>query len=112
MEIMQKYAVTPKRELNDEDFRMRLLSRFANEAVLCLQDGIIASPSDGDIGMVFGLGFPAFLGGPFRFIDSYGAGKLVAKMQEFQGVYGDMFTPCQLLLDHAKDPSKKFHVKK
>ena len=47
--------------------------------------------------------------GPFRFTDHYGADNLVAKMEEFQAVYGDAFKPCQLLLDHAKDPSKRFH---
>ena len=49
--------------------------------------------------------------GPFRFADIYGADKLVSKMREFEAVYGETFTPCQLLLDHAKDPSKKFHRK-
>jgi enoyl-CoA hydratase/long-chain 3-hydroxyacyl-CoA dehydrogenase len=111
VEIMKRYAIVPKQEMTDEDFRMRLLSRFTNEAVLCLQEGIIASPSDGDIGMIFGLGFPAFLGGPFRFVDSYGASRLVEKMQQLQGIYGDQFAPCQLLLDHAQDSTKKFHAK-
>jgi hypothetical protein len=49
--------------------------------------------------------------GPFRFIDIYGADRIVAKLQEFQSVYGEMFTPCQLLIDHAKNPSLKFHTK-
>lgn len=49
--------------------------------------------------------------GPFRFVDIYGADRLVKKLQEFQSIYGEMFTPCQLLLDHAKDPTLKFHTK-
>lgn len=50
-----------------------------------------------------------FFSGPFRYIDTFGAAKLVEKMRKFEGVYGNQFTPCQLLLDHAKDSSKKFH---
>jgi enoyl-CoA hydratase/long-chain 3-hydroxyacyl-CoA dehydrogenase len=42
-------------------------------------------------------------------VDSFGADKLVQKMRAYEAVYGDHFTPCQLLLDHANDPSKKFH---
>lgn len=55
------------------------------------------------------MGFPPFTGGPFRWVDMYGAGILANKMLEFEKDYGEPFRPCSLLLDHAKSPEKKFH---
>ncbi|XP_055028669.2 trifunctional enzyme subunit alpha, mitochondrial [Misgurnus anguillicaudatus] len=110
LEVLEAYKLKPNAAVSsDSDVQYRLVSRFVNEAVLCLQEGILANPVEGDIGAVFGLGFPPCLGGPFRFVDNFGADKLVEKMRRYEEVYGNQFTPCQLLLDHAKDSSKKFH---
>uniref|UniRef100_A0ABM5F942 Trifunctional enzyme subunit alpha, mitochondrial-like isoform X1 n=2 Tax=Pogona vitticeps TaxID=103695 RepID=A0ABM5F942_9SAUR len=108
--ILQKFKLAAKPEVSsDEDIQMRLVSRFVNEAVLTLQEGILSNPVEGDMGAVFGLGFPPCLGGPFRYADFYGAQQLVDRMRKYESAYGSQFTPCPLLLDHAKDSSKKFH---
>ncbi|KAA0195487.1 hypothetical protein HAZT_HAZT010268 [Hyalella azteca] len=105
-DILKKYKVEPRGCQSDDDIIMRCLSRFINESIYCLQDGVLASPLEGDVGAVFGLGFPPFTGGPFRYVDNYGAAKLVGRMEQFAAAYGPEFQPCQLLLDHAKSGAK------
>lgn len=56
-----------------EDVAERLTALFVNAAARCLDDGVLRSPAEGDLGAVLGLGFPPFLGGPFRYADARGA---------------------------------------
>ncbi|KAF7284202.1 hypothetical protein GWI33_022452 [Rhynchophorus ferrugineus] len=110
LDILKKYSLEPKGPFEDEDKTLRMVARFVNEAVLCLEENILANPLEGDIGAVFGLGFPPFSGGPFRWVDQYGAGKLVSKMESYQGAYGLPFKPAQTLVDMAKNPGRKFYT--
>jgi 3-hydroxyacyl-CoA dehydrogenase/enoyl-CoA hydratase/3-hydroxybutyryl-CoA epimerase len=70
---------------------------MVNEAVHCLGEGILRSPRDGDIGAIFGLGFPPFLGGPFHYIDSLGASEVVSRLRRLERKYGSRFAPAPLL---------------
>ena len=85
-----------------------MISRFVNEAAFSLQDGIIRAPADGDIGAVFGIGFPPFLGGPFRMLDIQGTKQFVDKMLKYRDLKGPQFEPAQILKDYAAS-GKKFH---
>lgn len=87
----------------------RLVLRFVSEAVHCLQSGVVGSAREGDIGAVFGIGFPPFLGGPFMYIDRVGAQTIVDKMEALRKEHGEQFAPPELLVEHAK-AGKLFHA--
>ena len=81
-----------------------------NEAALCLQEGILLSARDGDMGAVFGLGFPPFSGGPFRMMDHMGLDKVESIMKELAAKHGARFTPANIISELASQkknfPSK------
>ncbi|CBG89488.1 fatty acid oxidation complex subunit alpha FadJ [Citrobacter rodentium] len=80
----------------------RCVMLMLNEAARCFDEQVIRSARDGDIGAVFGIGFPPFLGGPFRYMDSLGAGEVVAVLQRLASQYGPRFAPCEALLQMAE----------
>lgn len=94
--------------MSETDIQDRIASRLVNEAAKCLEDGIIENPVDGDIGLVFGIGFAPFKGGPFRYMDAVGVTQYVDRMNRFADELGEQFKPCQLLKDYALS-GKKFH---
>jgi 3-hydroxyacyl-CoA dehydrogenase/enoyl-CoA hydratase/3-hydroxybutyryl-CoA epimerase len=95
-------GIQPSGRLSYDQISNRCMVQMLNEAVRCLEEGIIASARDGDIGAIFGIGFPPFLGGPFRYIDSLGVTALVADLRRYEQQFGERFTPCNLLLSMAE----------
>ena len=87
---------------------MRMALVMINEAALCLQEDILESAVDGDLGAILGLGFPPFLGGPFRYIDRLGADEVVKRMERFEHEIGVRFKPAPILKEYAST-GKKFH---
>jgi 3-hydroxyacyl-CoA dehydrogenase/enoyl-CoA hydratase/3-hydroxybutyryl-CoA epimerase len=93
-----------RREIPPEEVRemaQRCVLAMVNEAALCLEEGILRSPRDGDIGAVFGIGFPPFRGGPFRYVDSVGAQQIVEQLEELNDRFSGRFAPSTVLLDAA-----------
>ncbi len=74
----------PKREFSDEEIIARMMIPMVNEVVLCLEEGIIASPAEADMALVYGLGFPPFHGGAFRWLDTLGSARYVDMAQSYQ----------------------------
>jgi 3-hydroxyacyl-CoA dehydrogenase/enoyl-CoA hydratase/3-hydroxybutyryl-CoA epimerase len=80
----------------------RCVLAMVNEAVLCLEEGILRSPRDGDIGAVFGLGFPPFRGGPFRFVDALGVDEVLGRLDTFDGRFPERFKPAPMLIEMSR----------
>ena len=99
-------GITPAPRLNPDEISNRCVVQMLNEAVRCLDDGIIACARDGDIGAIFGIGFPPFLGGPFRYIDQLGAETLLAQLRNLQSRFGERFAPAPLLVTMAEQQQK------
>ena len=99
------YALTPasgsRTAVAADEIQRRTVLPMLNEAVRCLEDGIIRSARDGDIGAVFGIGFPPFRGGPFRFIDALGASTVVAQLDALNVRYPGRYEPAALLRNKA-----------
>ncbi|WP_333892282.1 fatty acid oxidation complex subunit alpha FadB [Atlantibacter subterraneus] len=74
----------PKREFSDEEIIARMMIPMVNEVVRCLEEGIIASPAEADMALVYGLGFPPFHGGAFRWLDTLGSAKYLDMAQQYQ----------------------------
>ncbi|MCG3731655.1 fatty acid oxidation complex subunit alpha FadJ [Vibrio cincinnatiensis] len=99
--VYKLLKLTPESKWSDKEIALRCVLPMLNEAVRCLDDGIIHSARDGDIGAIFGIGFPPFLGGPFRYMDQLGLKTLVEMMNQHAQKYGDHFAPCDGLVTRA-----------
>ncbi|HEX2250726.1 MAG TPA: fatty acid oxidation complex subunit alpha FadJ [Gemmatimonadales bacterium] len=80
----------------------RLVYAMLNEAAMACAENVVRSPRDADIGAIFGIGFPAFRGGPLRMIDDVGAGRVVETLYQLQEQYGERFRPAPALLEMSR----------
>lgn len=108
-EIYKIFQSTPSEEKpTAEEIRERLSLIFVNESLRCLDEGILDHAFDGDVGAVFGLGFPPFLGGPFHYVDTLGPRAVLSSLSSLQRSHGARFEPATSLKKNAKDDSRFF----
>jgi 3-hydroxyacyl-CoA dehydrogenase/enoyl-CoA hydratase/carnithine racemase len=98
-EVYELLGGGQRRSIAAADIQDRLALLMVNEAVHCLQEGVITSPRDGDLGAILGLGFPPFRGGPFRHVDTVGHEAIAARLRELAEKHGKRFEPATLLTE-------------
>jgi 3-hydroxyacyl-CoA dehydrogenase/enoyl-CoA hydratase/3-hydroxybutyryl-CoA epimerase len=96
-------GITPASKMSHEQIAERCVLLMLNEAAMCLDEGVVRNARDGDIGAIFGIGFPPFLGGPFRYMHTLGIAHVVARLEHYQGLLGDKFTPADSLKKMAEE---------
>ena len=101
-------GVQPRTQLPSRRSSCGARWRMVNEAVRCFGDGILRDPRDGDVGAIFGLGFPAFRGGPFRYVDTIGAADVLRRVQAYADRFGERWRPAPLLVQMAKKGERFF----
>jgi 3-hydroxyacyl-CoA dehydrogenase / enoyl-CoA hydratase / 3-hydroxybutyryl-CoA epimerase len=99
------YELTPQGQRRaspkPDEIAERCVLQMVNEAAHCLGEGILRSARDGDVGAVFGLGWPPFRGGPFRYADALGPAAVVEKLRRYQDRFGERFKPAPRLVELA-----------
>ena len=100
--VYKTLQIEPRAKLPIEEIQMRCALQLVNEALHCFGEGILRSPRDGDVGAIFGLGFPPFRGGPFRYVDAIGASEILRRVQGYYDRFGRRWMPAPVLVEMAK----------
>jgi 3-hydroxyacyl-CoA dehydrogenase/enoyl-CoA hydratase/3-hydroxybutyryl-CoA epimerase len=95
--VYEMIGASTDASVNPNDIRLRLVYSLLNEATRALNENVVRSVRDADIGAIFGMGFPPFLGGPLRYLDTVGAGAAVSTLEELAMKYGNRFEPAEIL---------------
>lgn len=94
--------------VSNDEIQSRCTLQFVNEAFHCWGEGILRSVRDGDIGAIFGLGFPPFRGGPFRYVDSVGPAKVLERVETYHQRFGKRWEPAPALVELAKSGGRLY----
>ena len=86
---------------NVDEIKTRMLYAQLVDAAKAMAEGVLIDPADGDVGSILGVGFPAYLGGPFSMMDTIGLDKVVAECERLAARYGEHYAAPQLLRDMA-----------
>ncbi|MCO8071468.1 3-hydroxyacyl-CoA dehydrogenase NAD-binding domain-containing protein [Acinetobacter lwoffii] len=88
-------------DISEQEMIDRFLFVQALDTVRCLEEGVLESVVDANVGSIFGIGFAAWTGGAVQFLNQYGLAKAVTRAKVLENKYGERFKAPQLLKDRA-----------
>jgi 3-hydroxyacyl-CoA dehydrogenase / enoyl-CoA hydratase / 3-hydroxybutyryl-CoA epimerase len=98
-----------RKKMSETDIQMRVFLPMINEASYILDDGIVKKPSDVDLGLIFGIGFPPFRGGLLRYADGEGLERIYKAIEKFASeVSANRYAPSPFL-KKLVDDKKNFY---
>jgi len=103
---LQKHFPATGTKIPLEDMVDRLMFSQSIEAIHSMEEKVVTSVGDANLGCIFGLGYPPFKGGALQYINDYGVEAFSQRSQQLADIYGDRFTPPKLLLEKAKNHQK------
>ena len=89
-----------QRSFTSDEIIQRMMIPMINEVILCLEEGIIQSPAEADIALIYGLGFPPFRGGVFRYLENMGINNYLASIATYSHL-GPLYQPTEGLKQKA-----------
>jgi 3-hydroxyacyl-CoA dehydrogenase/enoyl-CoA hydratase/3-hydroxybutyryl-CoA epimerase len=99
---LKEWETVDPRDVDLTEVQERMLFAEAIDSVRCLDEGVLRSVPDANIGSIFGIGFPPWTGGVLQYINSYGLPEFVARAQEFAAKYGPRFEPPASLVERTE----------
>ncbi len=90
------------RQADLQELKDRILFIQAIETVRCLEEGVLRTIEDANIGSIFGIGYAPWTGGAIQFINQYGVQAFARRASELAGKFGERFAPPALLLEKAE----------
>ncbi|MDM7859987.1 fatty acid oxidation complex subunit alpha FadJ [Alteromonas sp. ASW11-36] len=100
--LYELLGITPQKSMSGDTIAERTVFMMLNEAARCLDEGVIRNARDGDIGAIFGIGFPPFLGGPFNYMDTLGLQHVVSRLKHYSETVDTKFAPADILVKMAE----------
>ncbi|MEE1816950.1 3-hydroxyacyl-CoA dehydrogenase NAD-binding domain-containing protein [Streptomyces sp. SP18ES09] len=101
---LREHFAKPGYEIPFRDMQERMLFSEALDTVRLLEEGVLTSVADANIGSIMGIGFPAWTGGILQYVNGYegGVAGFVARARELAETYGERFDPPALLVAKAE----------